>query len=259
LVDTHVHLLSRQFDHDRKSVIERAFEAGNEFLVEVATDLPASERAIKLTRDFDGVCASVGVHPHDAKTVDDKTLRRLEELADDARVVAIGEVGLDFYRDLSPRDVQKRVFAELIALAKKKNLPLIVHIRNAYGEALDIIEAEGAAEVGGVLHCFAGDAASANRAIGLGFFLGFGGTITYEKSASRRLISTLPLEYVVLETDCPYLTPEPHRGKRNEPAYVRLVLEALARLTKTPREKAEELTTHNARELFQIDRATAGS
>lgn len=253
MVDTHVHMLSRQFDADRASVIQRALKAGNEFLVEVATDAAASERAIGLTKDFGRVYASVGVHPHDAKTVDKGVLARLEELADDARVVAIGEAGLDFYRNLSPPNVQKRVFAQLIALAKRKKLPLIIHIRNAYREALEILERENAADVGGVLHCFAGDAASADRAIQLGFFLGFGGTITYERSPSRQLVSTLPLESVVLETDCPYLTPEPHRGKRNEPAYVRLVLDALAKLLRMPRDRVEEVTTQNARELFRVE------
>jgi TatD DNase family protein len=259
LIDTHVHLLSRQFDRDREDVIKRAFKAGNEFLVEIGTDLASSERAVELTKSFDRIYASVGVHPHDAKTVDDRALRRLEELAGDPRVVAVGEAGLDFYRDLSPRDVQKRVFIELIALAKKKKLPLVVHIRDAYREALEILEKENATDVGGVLHCFAGNEASADRAIGLGFFLGFGGTITYRHSAGRRLIPTLPLEDVVLETDCPYLTPEPHRGKRNEPAYVRLALDEIARLTKTSREKVEEATDGNARELFQLDQKTARS
>jgi TatD DNase family protein len=253
LIDTHVHLLSRQFERDRGDVVKRAFKAGNEFLVEIGTDLASSERAVELAHKYDRVYACVGVHPHDAKTVSDKTLGRLEELTEDPRVVAVGEAGLDFYRDLSPRDVQRRVFVELIALAKKKELPLVVHIRDAYSEALEILDKESAMDVGGVLHCYAGNEASADRAIALGFFLGFGGTITYGKSAGRRLISTLPLDYVVLETDCPYLTPEPHRGKRNEPAYVRFVLDEIARLTKTSREKVEELTDANARELFKID------
>ncbi len=253
MVDTHVHLLSRQFEGDREDVIKRALKAGNEFLVEIGTDLASSERAVELAHKHDRVYACVGVHPHDAKTVSDKTLGRLEELAEDPRVVAVGEAGLDFYRDLSPRDVQTRVFTELIVLAKKKKLPLVVHIRDAYREALEILEKEDATEVGGVLHCFAGNEASADWAIALGFFLGFGGTVTYRQSAGRRLISTLPLDYVVLETDCPYLTPEPHRGKRNEPAYVRLVLDEIARLTKTPGDKVEESTDSNARELFRVD------
>jgi TatD DNase family protein len=255
LIDTHVHLLSRQFDSDRDSVIERAFKAGNEFLVEIATDLATSEGAVKLTRDYDGIFAAVGVHPHDAKTVDERTLAKLEELSGSPGVVAIGETGLDFYRDLSPRDVQKKVFIELIGLAKKRKLPLVIHIRDAYSEALEILEKEGAADIGGVLHCFAGEAASADRANALGFFLGFGGTITYGRSAGRRLISTLPLECVVLETDCPYLTPEPYRGKRNEPAYVRLVLEEIARLLRTSRDEVEKRTSLNARELFGVTQA----
>ena len=257
MVDTHVHLLSRQFNRDRGSAIERAFQAGNEFLVEVATDLPTSEGAAKLAQRFEGIFAAVGVHPHDAMTFDDKVLQTLERLADEPRVVAIGETGLDFYRDLSPRDVQKRVFAEQISLARRKRLPLIIHIRNAYHEALDIIDQEKAFEVGGVLHCFSGDAASAERAVGLGFSLGFGGTITYARSGSSRLASTLPLKSMVLETDCPYLSPEPHRQERNEPAYVSLVLDCLAKLRNVPREKVEELTSLNAHELFGIRKTQA--
>jgi TatD DNase family protein len=247
--------LSRQFSRDREEAIERAFQAGNQFLVEVGTDLPTSERAVALAHKFEGIYAAVGVHPHDALTVDDGVLEKLEKLASEPRVVAIGETGLDFYRDLAPRDVQKRVFAEQIALARRINLPLIIHIRNAYPEALNIIEEEMGFEAGGVLHCFSGDSASAERAIRLGFSLGLGGTITYQGSRSSRLVSTLPLDCVVLETDCPYLPPEPHRQKRNEPAYVSLVLDCLAKLKNLPREKVDELTTFNARDLFRIAQA----
>lgn len=252
MVDTHVHLLSRQFNRDRGDAIKRAFEAGNEFLIEVGTDLCTSESAVKMAGKFEGIYASVGIHPHDAQTVNDNVLETLEGLTIEKGVVAIGEIGLDFYRDLSPRDVQRRVFAQQISLAKKTGLPLIIHIRNAYCEALDILERERGFEVGGVLHCFSGDAASAERAIRLGFSLGFGGTITYQGSGSSRLASTLPLGSIVLETDCPYLTPEPYRKKRNEPAFVSLVLDCLARLRNTPREKVDEATTQNARELFRI-------
>jgi TatD DNase family protein len=249
--------LSRQFSRDRGDAIERAFQAGNEFLIEVATDIPTSESAVRLAHKFEGIYAAVGVHPHDALTVDDSVLEKLEKLASEPRVVAIGETGLDFYRDLSPRDVQKKVFAEQIALAKRKGLPLIIHIRNAYPEALEIIEKEGAFEAGGVLHCFSGDSASAERAMGLGFLLGFGGTITYKGSGSSRLVSTLPLDRIVLETDCPYLSPEPYRQKRNEPAYVSLVLDCVAKLRNIPREKVDELTTFNAYDVFRIRKVQA--
>jgi TatD DNase family protein len=247
--------LSRQFSRDRGNAIERAFQAGNEFLVEVATDLSTSEGAVKLAYKFEGIYAAVGVHPHDALTVDDEVLGTLEKLAGEPGVVAIGETGLDFYRDLAPRDIQTKVFAEQIALARRKGLPLIIHIRNAYREALDIIERERAFEAGGVLHCFSGDGASAERAIALGFSLGFGGTITYGGSGSSRLVSTLPLKSIVLETDCPYLSPEPYRQKRNEPAHVSLVLDCLAKLRNISRENVDELTTFNAYELFRIRRA----
>ena len=255
MVDSHVHLLSRQYSRDRNQVIERAFDAGNEFLIEVATDAPTSEQAVKLPLSFKGIYAAVGVHPHDARTVDDAVIARLGQLADGPGVVAIGEIGLDFYRDLSPRDVQKKVFVEQIALAKRKKLPVIVHVRQAYREALDILERVRGAENGGVLHCFSGDVASARRALGMGFMLGFGGTITYERSDGHRLVAVTPLERILLETDAPYLAPEPHRSKRNEPAYVSLVLDAVAAIKNIPREKVDEVTTSNARKLFRVDDA----
>ncbi len=236
-------------------MIERAFAAGTEFMVEVATNVATSVLAARLARAFDDIFASVGVHPHDAGGVDDKTLDRLDQLADEPGVVAIGETGLDFYRDLSPRDVQKSVFAAHIGLAKKKNLPLVVHIRGAYGEALDVLESEGASEVGGVLHCFSGDASSAERALEMGFFLGYGGTVTYEKSGGWRLVAVTPLKHMLLETDAPYLSPEPHRNKRNEPANVSLVLDAVAAIKETPREEVEKLTSFNARKLFKTNQA----
>jgi TatD DNase family protein len=253
LVDSHVHLLSRQYNRDRNQVIQRAFDAGNEFLVEVATDAITSEQAAKMPLSFHGIYAAVGVHPHDARTADDRVLHRLEQLADAPGVVAIGEIGLDFYRDLSPRDVQKKVFTHQIALARRKKLPVILHVRQAYREALDILEAEQPFESGGVLHCFSGDAASAQRALKMGFMLGFGGTITYERSDGRRHVDATPLERILLETDAPYLAPEPHRSKRNEPAYVRLVLDAVAAIKNVPREKVDEATTSNARKLFRVD------
>jgi TatD DNase family protein len=255
LVDSHVHLLSRQFNRDRGLVIERAFAAGIEFMVEVATDTATGVLATKLARSFQNIYASVGIHPHDARTVDDTVLRRLDELAGEPGVVAIGETGLDFYRDLSPRDVQKRVFVEHIALAKRKHLPLVVHIRGAYPEALETLETEDAAAIGGVLHCFSGNIAEAERALKMGFALGFGGSITYGKRESEFLVSAVPLESMLLETDAPYLGPGPYRKERNEPAYVSLVLDAVAAMKRIPKDRVDEVTSSNARRLFRVDAA----
>ena len=255
MVDSHVHLLSRQFNRDREQVIERAFGAGNEFLIEVAADVPTLEQVAKLPLSFKRIYTAVGVHPHDAKAVDGPFLTRLDRLADEPGVVAIGEIGLDFYRDLSPRDVQKRAFVEQIAIAKRKKLPIIVHVRQAYREALDILEKLRAAENGGVLHCFSGDGAAARRALGMGFMLGFGGTITYAQSDGPKMVALTPLDRILLETDAPYLAPEPRRSTRNEPAYVSLVLDAVAAIKNVPREKVDEATTSNARGLFRVDDA----
>ena len=255
MVDSHVHLLSRQFNRDREQVIERAFAAGNEFLIEVAADVPTLDQVVKLPLSYKNIYTAVGVHPHDAKAVDGPFLTRLDRLADQPGVVAVGEIGLDFYRDLSPRDVQKKVFAEQIAIAKRKKLPIIVHVRQAYREALDLLEKVCGGENGGVLHCFSGDGAAARRALGMGFMLGFGGTITYAHSDGPKVVAITPLDRILLETDAPYLAPEPHRSKRNEPAYVSLVLYAIAAIKNVAREEVEEVTTSNARKLFQVDEA----
>jgi TatD DNase family protein len=255
LVDSHVHLLSRQFNRDREEVIERAFRGGNEFLIEVAADVPTLDQVVKLPLSYKNIYTAVGVHPHDAKEVDGPFLTRLDRLADQPGVVAVGEIGLDFYRDLSPRDVQKKVFVEQITVAKRKKLPIIVHVRQAYREALDILEKTQACEHGGVLHCFSGDGAAARRALGMGFMLGFGGTITYAHSSGPQIVAITPLDRILLETDAPYLAPEPHRSKRNEPAYVSLVLDAVATMKSVPRDEVEKVTTSNARRLFRVDEA----
>jgi TatD DNase family protein len=249
LIDTHTHLSLRQFRHDREAVIARAIEAGVEAMVEVGVDLVTSRKAVELARSHPRVWATVGIHPHEAKDLDGAALDELRRLAGDERTVAVGEIGLDYHRDLSPRSRQRRAFVEQIALAQELGLPIVVHVREAYRDALDILAAE-ARGLDGVLHCWSGDIAQARRALDLGFYLGVGGSITYDGRRVGEIVRRVPLTSIVLETDAPYLAPVPHRGGRNEPAYVRYVAEHVARLLGVDVDQIAATTGRAARELF---------
>jgi TatD DNase family protein len=277
LVDTHAHLDFSQFDADRPAVIERAKAAGVVAILNVGTDLPSSQRAVALAEQHDCVYAAVGMHPHDARKLDGAALAELRELARHPKVVAVGEIGLDFYRDLSPRDVQRRAFQAQLAWAARLGKPVIIHDRDAHDEIMAIlvdwatglkkslpvvpvpttegrVEGSGAEALGrrlGVLHTFSGDLAMAERAIDLGFYISISGPVTYQNA--RRLpdiVRTLPLDRLLVETDCPFLAPHPHRGQRNEPAYVRLVAERIATLRGIAFDDLAEATTVNAQRLF---------
>jgi len=251
LVDTHAHLDDRRYDPDRDPVIARA-AAESIAIVTVGADLSSSEAAVRLARENPLVWCSVGVHPHDSKTLDRAGLARLQSLAAEYRVVAIGEIGLDYYRDLSPRDVQRRVFIEQLALAQERRLPVILHNRDGTEDLLRIL-GEVKLPAGGVIHSFLGDEALARRFLKLGLYLGIGGPITYPANdLLRQAVAVVPLERILLETDCPYLTPVPHRGKRNEPTHVALVAQEVARVQGIPADEVARQTTANAVALFRL-------
>lgn len=228
LIDTHAHLSFKQFDDDRAAGIEGAEKAGVTRVVDVGTNLEVSRQAIALAEADPRVLATAGFHPHDAEKATDAALAMLPDLLSHERVVAVGETGLDFFRDYAPRDLQERVFRHHIHLARDTGLPLVVHSRGAEDEVLDMLEVEGGGEVDAVLHCFGGTAEASSRAVAMGFFLGFGGTVTYPKSTSVGVARSIPGDRLLLETDCPYLAPQAVRGKRNEPSHVQLVAEFLA-------------------------------
>jgi len=259
LVDTHAHLDFSQFDADRPSVIERAKATGVAAILNVGADLPSSQRAVALAEEYDCIYAAVGVHPHDAKKLDGAALAELRELAGHPKVVAVGEIGLDFYRDLSPRDVQRRAFQAQLAWAAKLGKPVIIHDRDAHDEVMDILadwavglKASPLDGRPGVLHTFSGDLAMAERAMDLGFFISISGPVTYQNARQLPgIVRMLPLTHLLVETDCPFLAPHPHRSKRNEPAYVRLVAERIAALRNIPLDDLAEATTANARRLFE--------
>jgi len=260
LIDTHAHLDFSRFDNDRPATIERAQAAGVAAIVDVGTDLLSSRRAVELAEQYTDVYAAVGMHPHDAKKLDGAALAELRALAQRPKVVAVGEIGLDFYRDLSPRAVQRRAFQAQLAWAAKMGKPVIIHDRDAHDEIMEILTGwatglENSPLAGrmGVLHTFSGDLGMAEKAIDLGFYVSFSGPVTYKNAGQLASVAkALPLDRILVETDCPFLTPHPHRGKRNEPAYVRLVAERIAALRGMPFEEMAMATTANAHRLFEL-------
>lgn len=253
LIDTHAHLDFSQFKHDRDTVIARALDAGVTKIINVGTDLASSEKSVAFARHYPAIYAVVGIHPHDAKTLTPKALKRLSKLAANEKVVAIGEVGLDFYRDLSPRDLQRVAFRQQIRLAIELAMPVVVHDRDAHTEVLRILREERAYHVGGVLHCFSGDLRMAHEGLEMGFLISFAGPITYGGEKKQAIAGEIPLESILVETDCPFLTPVPHRGKRNEPAYVRFVAEKIAEIRGLSLEEVAEATSRNAARLFGLE------
>jgi TatD DNase family protein len=254
LFDTHAHLgLDDFYDQDLEEVLRRAAAAGVHEIATVGIDLSESRKAVDIAAAHDGVVAIVGIHPHEATCVTDESLKDLASLARHDRVVAYGEIGLDFYRNRSPRKVQLSAFREQIRLAKTLHLPIVIHDREAHDETLRILREEKADEVGGVIHCFSGDARMAWACIAMGFLISIPGTVTFRKARQiQSVVREIPLDYLLVETDCPYLTPVPHRGKRNEPAFVRYTAEAVAALKERSLEEVAAVTTRNARSMFGL-------
>ena len=253
LIDTHAHLSLPQFDKDRTEVIKRARDAGIKHIITVGTDSDDCRKAVALAQEHDFISAAVGIHPHDAKTINAETYSLLRELAADNNVVAIGEIGLDFYRNLSSQEIQVQHFREQLWLAREVSLPVIIHDREAHQEVLKILQEEKAETMGGVIHCFSGDWEMAKACLDMGFYISIPGTITFKKAdAYHKLVRNLPLDRMLVETDCPFLAPYPFRGKRNEPAYVQYVAETVARIKRIAQEELAKITTQNAQKLFNL-------
>lgn len=254
LFDTHVHLNAEQFDEDLEEVLSRAREAGVEKMVVVGFDRPTINRAMELIGQYDFLYAAIGWHPVDAIDMNDEDLVWIEELSQHPKVVAIGEMGLDYHWDKSPKDVQKEVFRKQIQLAKKVKLPIVIHNREATQDIVDILREEGAEEVGGIMHCFSGSPEIAQECVEMNFYISLGGPVTFKNAKKPKDVAKeIPLEKLLIETDCPYLAPHPYRGKRNEPAYVKLVAEQIAELKEVSLEEVERITTENAIKLFNIN------
>lgn len=253
LVDTHAHIHDKAFDGDRDAAVQRMREAGVPTAITVGCDMHDSARALETAMHY-GIYASVGIHPHEAKDAPEDIAVAFEPFLANERIIAIGETGLDYYYDHSPRDVQQRVLRAQISLARERGYPVIFHHRDAFEDFAAILREEWRDGMRGIIHCFTGDAAQAQTYVReFGMKLGIGGVITFKSAqAIREAVKSVGLEHLILETDCPYLAPVPHRGKRNEPAYVSITAHALAQLLDSTYEAVAATTTANAASLFAL-------
>ena len=253
LIDSHCHLNLSDFNEDVAGTVTRALAAGVEKMVVVGTDLADSIRALELAHQYPAVFAAVGIHPHNTQSGSDAAYDRLRILAGDSRVAAYGEIGLDFYRDHSPRPVQRREFARQLNLAGGLELPVIIHDREAHQEVYDIICAEKGYLHGGVIHCFSTDYTWARRFVDLGFAISIPGTVTFPRSHMQQEVARkLSLDDLLIETDAPFLTPVPYRGKRNEPAHVQYVAREIASLRNLDPETLAAATSQNCERVFKL-------
>jgi len=252
IADSHAHLEMNDFDRDRKEVVRRAEETGVNLIITVGTTLADCRKAISIAKEFKNVYAAIGIHPHEVKDIDQNTYGTLKKLATMDKVVAFGEIGLDFFRNLSPRDVQIRRFGEQLELAGEIGLPIIIHDRDAHQETVKMLQSRNG-KMKGVVHCFSGDYRMAEKCIDMGFFISIPGAVTFGKSEKlREVVTRIPLTSILLETDAPYLTPHPHRGKRNEPAFVVYTARKVAELKGISLEELAGVTYQNTKNVFGI-------
>lgn len=254
LFDTHVHLNVEHFFEDREETIKRAFAAGVNYMVVVGFNHETIPLALEIAEQHETIYAAVGWHPVDAVDMTDEDLDWIEALSAHPKVVALGETGLDYHWDKSPKDVQKEVFRKQIALAKKVNIPIIIHNREATEDILKVLQEEDAKEVGGIMHCYNDSAAYVQTILDMNFYISLGGPVTFKNATLPKDVAIeVPLNRLLVETDAPFLAPHPNRGKRNEPAYVKLVAEKIAELRDIPFDEISRITTENAFTLFNID------
>ncbi len=247
LIDSHAHLDSSQFDADREHVVRRALEA-TVAILSIATDVASSQKTLEIARKYELRC-TVGIHPHHAEQFSEETLEQVRKLCAEPTVVAVGEIGLDYFKEYAPRAAQQRAFRAQLALAHELGKPVVVHLRDAAEDLLKIVSEH--AGVRGVVHSFTGDWALAQQLLDRGFYLSVNGIVTFEKSQHlREAVAQIPLERLLVETDCPYLAPVPMRGRRNEPSFVRYVAQAVAQIQKISFDEVVRTTTRNAQELF---------
>lgn len=252
LFDSHAHIDDEKFDDDRSDVIDRALQSGVTGMINIGACMASSARSVELATRYDNIYAAVGIHPHEAETAQESDYEKLAEWTKLDKVVAIGEIGLDYYYDLSPREVQKAVLIKQIDVARQMKVPFIIHDRDAHGDILDIIKRE-AKGLEGVFHCFSGSLEMAKEVLKLGFYISIAGPVTFKNAAKLpEVIANVPIDRLLVETDCPYLTPHPHRGKRNEPAYVKLVAERVASIRGMDLSTLSEITSKNTKKIFKI-------
>ncbi len=255
LFDTHAHLDFPQFSKDREEVIARARSEGVCYIITIGAGdgLESADRAIDIAQNHEQIWTTVGVHPHEARLMTDQDQGRIRELVRHKKVVAIGEIGLDFAKEYSPREVQLSRFREQLAIARELDIPVVIHNREAHGDIMRVLKEDGIGEAGGIMHCYSGSPEMALELIRMGFYISFPGVITFKNAKQLPGVAReIPEDKILIETDSPFLAPEPYRGKRNEPAYVRLVAEALARIRELPLASIAKITTENAFKAFNI-------
>ncbi|HAL08581.1 MAG TPA: hydrolase TatD [Staphylococcus sp.] len=253
LIDTHVHLNADQYDEDLQEVIDRALEEGIDRMFVVGFDTKTIERTMKLIDEYEFIYGIIGWHPVDAIDCTEERLEWIEKLSKHPKIIGIGEMGLDYHWDKSPKDVQKEVFRKQIALAKRVQLPIIIHNREATQDCVDILKKENASEIGGIMHSFSGSNEIADEILKMNFYISLGGPVTFKNAKQPKEVAQhVPLDRLLVETDAPYLSPHPYRGKRNEPARVKLVAEQIAELRGISYEEVCEATTQNAERLFKL-------
>ena len=258
MIDTHCHLDFDDFNSDRSDLIARANSAGVHTIINIGIDLDTSRRSIELAEQFDSVWATAGFHPHEAKSFDKQAEHKLIALLSHPKVKAVGEIGLDYYRDRSPRDIQRKVFARQLELAVEHKLPVVIHTRESFDDSISIVKEYARDLVGGAFHCFPGDHQQAGQVIELGLIVSVGGVITYKNSSMARMATGTPLESIILETDAPFLTPVPFRGKRNSPEHIPLVAQKLAEIKNVSVAEVEKTTDRTAERLFGLAETFGG-
>ena len=250
MIDTHSHINTSEYKYDVVDIIERARENGILGMVAVGVDIETSMEAIRLSKEFSNIYPTAGIHPSELKNVDFKAL---EDILKDKRIIAVGECGIDLYWQKDNLVEQIKIFTAQIELAVKYGLPLIIHTRNSFKETYEVL-LPYKGKVAGVFHCFSGTLEEAHQAINLGFYLGIGGVVTFKNAIElKRIVKEIDIKYLLLETDCPYLAPMPYRGKRNEPSYLKYIIECIAQIKGVSIEEVDEITTYNAKKLFEIE------
>lgn len=253
LFDSHAHYDDKKFNHDRDNLLQEVHRNGVSYILNAASDVASLERCVGLANKYPFVYAAVGIHPHDASALDENIIAKIEEYTKNKKVVAIGEIGLDYHYDFSPRDLQKHWFERQIELAKKLKLPVIIHDREAHDDILRIVKDTNACEVGGVFHCFSGSVEMVKEVLKLGFYVSFGGPVTFKNAKKLPdVLKNVPLDKILVETDCPYLTPEPFRGQRNDSSFLKYTVERISEILDLDYKELENITTDNAKRLFGV-------
>ncbi len=253
LIDTHCHLDFKDFNDDRSDVLKRAWDSGVMYIINVGSSMEGTARSIQIAGDNDFIYAAIGIHPHEADSVSENDIRLFAGFLDKPKVVAIGEIGLDYYKNISSRENQKKLFISLLKTAKDANLPLIIHNRDAHSDMIDILKNIAGNSVRGVMHCFSGNEAFLKTCLDMGFFISFTCNITYKNAGRlREIVKLVPMDRILLETDAPFLAPQDFRGKRNEPMHVRYAAEEVAGIKGLDFHDVAEMTTDNAIRLFGL-------